>query len=169
MIFLCEVIISVIFKYHFLSFSEIFNIYMFIDYVFKPRLTTPVSNFYWKANEIYYDCPSLSRVLQFGIFNSVSSKNSLVLQKTFVFRIISHRIRREWRDKKYDRPMQLLIPIEKENILTRSVSIQILKYGEENDNTMYFLLFTFQLVPLHNEHVMWAQVSRYLFKTFIHF
>ena len=93
-------------------------------------------------------------MLQFGIFNSVSSKNSLVLQKTFVFRIISHGIRRERRDKKYDRPMQLLLPIEKENILTRSVSIQILKYGEENDNTMYFLLFTFQLVPLHNEHVM---------------
>ena len=74
---------------------------MCIDYVFKPRLNTPVNNFYWEANEIYYDRPGLSLVLQFGIFKSVSSQNSLGLQKTFVFRIISHRIRRKRRDKKY--------------------------------------------------------------------
>ena len=53
-----------------------------------------------------------------------------------------------------NRPGQLLLPIEKENILTRSVSIQILKCGDKNDNTMNFLLFIFQLVQLHNEHVM---------------
>ena len=49
-----------------------------------------------------------------------------------------------------NRPVHLLFPIEKENILTKnilkcSVSIQILN-AEKNDNTMYFLLFTFQLV-----------------------
>ena len=78
---------------------------MFTDYVFKPRLTTSVINFYLKANEIYYDCyydcPGFSLVLQFGTFNSVSSQNSLGLQKTFVFRIISHGIRHKRRDKKY--------------------------------------------------------------------
>ena len=67
---------------------------MFIDYVFKPRVTTPVRNFCWKANEIYYDRPGLSLVQQFGIFNSVS-QNSLGLQKTFVFRIKIY--------KKYDK------------------------------------------------------------------
>ena len=142
---------------------------MFIHYVFKPMLTTPVSNFYWKVNEIYYDRPGLSLVLQFGIFNSVSSQNSLGLQKMFIFRIILYRICCKRRDKKYDRPVQLLLPIEKENILTRSISIQILKCGVKNNNTMYFLLFTFQLVWLHNEHVMWARMSKYLFKAFIHF
>ena len=142
---------------------------MFIDYVFKPRLTTPVSNFYWKVNEIYYDRPGLSLVLQFGIFNSVSSQNSLGLQKTFVFRIISHRICGKRKDKKFDRPVEFLLPIEKENVLTRSLSIQILKCGEKNDNTMYFLLYMFQLVRLHNDHVMWAHASKYFFKAFIHF
>ena len=53
-----------------------------------------------------------------------------------------------------NRPVQLLLPIEKENILTRSVSIQILKCGEKNDNTMYQCINTFQLVRLHNEYMM---------------
>ena len=67
-----------------------------------------------------------------------------------------------------NRPLQLLLPIEKENIITRSVSIQILKYGEKKDNITYFLLFIFQLVRLHNEHVMRGHVLKYLFKAFIH-
>ena len=36
------------------------------------------------------------------------------------------------RDKNMiNRPLQLLLPMEKENIITRSVSIQILKYREK--------------------------------------
>ena len=53
-----------------------------------------------------------------------------------------------------NRPVPLLLPIGKENILTHSISIQILKCGEKNDNTMYHCLNTFQLERLHNEHVM---------------
>ena len=120
---------------------------MCIDYIFKARLTTPVSNFFWEANEIHYNCPGLSLVLQFGIFNSVV-RTALGLQKLFIFRTTLHHIHHKRRDKNMiNRPVHLLFPIEKENILTKntltsSISIQILN-AEKNDNTMIFFYLHF--------------------------